>query len=428
MIKNILVAWLYIAGLLISQVSSAGDGTCAELSRACVDGPSTKMISGEPVTRDCWRYEAVYQCASSIFHEDSCQALRDQGCGQIDLQCVEYSDLDPSKCILYDKKFQCKVSDGVTQPVLNCGNQQFCADGNCFDASAPPDADFGMAVAGMEVLRESGNYMDPNTLQLFTGKDSKCSIKLFGLGNCCKKDTRGGGMSNASLPAQLGVSAVMSVGSETVKMIGNNLMYDTLFTGDGMASVVSGLTDALSAGIDTSGFSPSIGYLGMSVGFGAAPVGAGVVSAQLGTSGFYVAFDPTSFAISIAVMVVMEMLACDEEEGVLALKRGANLCISLGSYCSHKVLGACITKKQSYCCYNSKIAKIINIAGRTQLGLGFGSAKHPNCAGLTIAQVQSIDFSQVDFSEVIGDLQANIKTPTNATNRATTKINSYFAP
>jgi conjugal transfer mating pair stabilization protein TraN len=62
------------------------------------------------------------------------------------------------------------------------------------------------------------------------------------------------------------------------------------------------------------------------------------------------------------------------------------------------------------------------------LGLGFGTVKNPDCSGLTIAQVQSIDFSQVDFSEAIADIQANIKTPTNATNRATTKINNYFTP
>lgn len=426
MMKKILVIFMLIC---YSSVIYGKD--CERLASVCKDLTPVKNFSGINVSINeiggCWEYEDTYQCLGAAA-ESGCQDLRDQGCGQIDATCTEYDVDEPSRCVLYDKKFQCKVSDGVTQPVLNCGSQQFCSDGNCFDASAPPDTDFGMTVASMEVLRESGNYLDPTTMKLFTGKDSQCSVKLFGLGNCCKKDTRGGGMSNASLPAQLGVSAVMSVGSETVKMIGNNLMYDTLFTGDGMASVVSGLTDALSAGIDTSGFTPSVGYLGLSVGFGAAPVGAGVVSAQLGTSGFYVAFDPTSFAISVAIMVVMNMLSCTEEEGILSLKRGADLCVSLGSYCSHKVLGSCITKKESYCCYNSKIAKIISVAGRTQLGLGFGSVKHPDCSGLTIAQIQAIDFSKVDFSEAIADIQANIKTPTNATNRATTKINNYFTP
>jgi len=427
MIKKLLVLFLCLAGLLSINFAFAGDGSCTQVSRVCVDGPSTKMISGESVTRACWKWAGDYQCASSIFHEDGCQALRDKGCGQISANCIEY-DATNTNCVMYDKKFSCKISDGVNQTVLDCGGQQFCADGKCFDTSAPPDGDFGMAVTGMEIMREAGNYLDPNTLKLFTGKSSQCSVKLVGLFSCCKPNTKGANMNNASLPAKVGVSSVVSIAGEGVKMIGSNIMYDTLFTGDGMASVIGGLADSLSAGLDTSGFTPSIGYLGMSVGYGTLPTsgmfGGSIAGTQMGN--FYVAFDPASFAISIAVMIIMEMLSCNEEEGILALKRGANLCVSLGSYCSKKFLGVCITKKQSYCCYNSKLAKIINVAGRSQLSIGFGNIKNPDCSGFTTAQLQAIDFSTIDFSEAFAEIQANVKTPTNAVNRATVNINSYF--
>ena len=428
MMKRLFSVIIYSLALLVVNPVHAGDGSCSQISRVCVDGPSTKIISGESVTRDCWRYEGVYQCTSATLQEDGCQELRDKGCGQVDATCVEYDAANPSRCIMYDKKLQCKVSDGVTQNVLDCGGQQFCANGQCFDTGATPDTDFAMAVTGMETIREAGNYLDPNSLKLFTGKGSKCSVKLFGLSSCCKKDTKGNGMNNSSLPAKIGVSAAVSIAGETVKMIGSNIMYETLFTGDGLASTVNGLATALSSGLDTSGFTPAIGYMGISVGFGALPAtgmfGGAISGMQMGN--FYVAFDPMSFAISIAIMVVMEMLACNEEEGILAMKRGASLCHSLGSYCDKKVLGACIIKKQSYCCYNSKLAKIINIAGRTQLGLGFGSKKNPDCSGFTADQLQKVDFSAIDFSEAFGEIQANIKTPTNAVNRATVNINSYF--
>ena len=35
--------------------------------------------------------------------------------------------------------------------------------------------------------------------------------------------------------------------------------------------------------------------------------------------------------------------------------------------------------------------------------MGWGSAKNPQCDGLTIEQLQSLDFSQIDFSEFYAD-------------------------
>jgi conjugal transfer mating pair stabilization protein TraN len=36
----------------------AGDGTCTRVADVCVQGPETRTISGQPVTRDCWQYQA----------------------------------------------------------------------------------------------------------------------------------------------------------------------------------------------------------------------------------------------------------------------------------------------------------------------------------------------------------------------------------
>ena len=73
-------------------------------------------------------------------------------------------------------------------------------------------------------------------------------------------------------------------------------------------------------------------------------------------------------------MIVQEMLSCEQKEQILALRRGQNLCHEVGSDCSKKlpVVKTCIERTKSYCCFNSRLAKIINEQGRAQIGKGWG--------------------------------------------------------
>ena len=57
-----------------------------------------------------------------------------------------------------------------------------------------------------------------------------------------------------------------------------------------------------------------------------------------------------------------------------------------------------------HCCFNSKLAKIINRQGRIQIGLPIDS-----CSGFNQEQLQAIDFAQIDLSEFIADVMP--KTP-----------------
>ena len=94
---------------------------------------------------------------------------------------------------------------------------------------------------------------------------------------------------------------------------------------------------------------------------------------------------------------------CSSNEQRLALARQASLCHYVGSYCSNKNIFGCTSRKETHCCFKSKLARIIQEQGRTQLGMSWGSAKNPLCDGLTIEQLQSLDFSQIDFSEFYAD-------------------------
>jgi len=111
---------------------------------------------------------------------------------------------------------------------------------------------------------------------------------------------------------------------------------------------------------------------------------------------------------------------CKEDERLLAKYRKESMDKShyIGEYCSKYLkLGftkICVQKKQTYCVFNSKLARIIHEQGRPQIAMPWGEAKSPNCKGFTPEEFQKIDFSKLDLSEFYGDLESKIKTTFDA--------------
>ncbi|EBQ8722044.1 type-F conjugative transfer system mating-pair stabilization protein TraN, partial [Salmonella enterica subsp. enterica serovar Typhimurium] len=86
---------------------------------------------------------------------------------------------------------------------------------------------------------------------------------------------------------------------------------------------------------------------------------------------------------------------CSSDEKALAKAKTNKLTVSVGEFCSKKVLGVCLEKKRSYCQFDSKLAQIVQQQGRNgQLHISFGSSKHPDCRGITVDELQQIKFDQ----------------------------------
>ena len=106
--------------------------------------------------------------------------------------------------------------------------------------------------------------------------------------------------------------------------------------------------------------------------------------------------------------------ACPRSTKELRARRDdAGACHYVGIH-KKKVLGITLKKRKVYCCFNSKVARMVHEQTRGQLiqkGLwptaangGWGRPRNPNCGGMTAEQLQEIDFDAVDFSEIYGDL------------------------
>ena len=102
---------------------------------------------------------------------------------------------------------------------------------------------------------------------------------------------------------------------------------------------------------------------------------------------------------------------CESTERQEATEQHNNMCHIVGSYCSSTFLFACMVKKQTSCCFQSQLARIMHEQGRAQLqsfSSGWGTPSSPNCRGFTPEEFQALNFSIMDLSEWQASLSANM--------------------
>jgi conjugal transfer mating pair stabilization protein TraN len=394
-----------IALLLIFTVSAQAAPTCVNQGKVCDDSTPCKTISGITVclagvplpsgamalASSCWHYTTTFNCVGPT--TNTCQPLIDKGCGLINSQCVAYLS-DGVTCSTLDETYQCVQTPASTTTSQQCGSA-FCLNGQCFTLAHPQNQDMAQVAAAMELARQAGNYQDPATMQFFKSTGNSCTDTLGGLFNCCTVGAPGG-QSNASMMA---TSAAINYGSSYVMdALGGSASTAPSLMSQAYGFVMGGGSSCM-APIGSSPFS----MMGVTVNF------AGTIG---GVPPMF-AFDPTSLAISLAIMIVMDLMSCTQDEQMLSLKRGNRLCIGTGSSCTMEIpiINVCLQVTETYCCYNSILARIINEQGWAQLGTTLSKS----CAGFTQAQLSQIDFSKMDLTEFMAQITAKINIPATQT-------------
>ena len=122
-------------------------------------------------------------------------------------------------------------------------------------------------------------------------------------------------------------------------------------------------------------------------------------------------------------------LGCSREEMLLHERDAKGLCAYVGTYCSDSFLGVCLTKKKAYCCFESKLSRILQEQGRRQLNKPWGKPKTEQCRGFTLDEFSRLDLSQMDFSEVYAEFTEAARLPDELTAASDLqqKIEDYYA-
>lgn len=365
--------------------SATGGGRCTASGAAtCTDGPATKIVDGAPVTRACWAYSRAITCTSAS-PTDQCAPLAASGCTPVASVCKQ-TQPGTGQCAVFEDSYSCPVSTQTVTTASNCPSNVFCLNGNCFNTSSPPDADFAHSMSLLEAARLAGVYINTDEMVVFSGESHWCRDRL--LKNCCHADSAGAGMTNQS-----------------VFGAGTRLVYDVLMNSGNREFLYYGMQALLTSG----GFSGSFTSFGVTVAVNGTALPAGSTVIFSGQS-IVVAVDPWTLIIAIIIYVVMSKMSCNEEEGRLAMQEGAKLCHTVGTWCSdcHKlspgICGGCKETTTSKCCFNSMLARIIQEQGRTQIGKGWGDPKSADCSGFTVTQLQGLNFAAMDLSEFYASL------------------------
>lgn len=99
----------------------------------------------------------------------------------------------------------------------------------------------------------------------------------------------------------------------------------------------------------------------------------------------------------------LKLSNCSEEERELGLAKKKYQAYFLGEYCAKEYpwpLTGCLVKNNTYCLFESKLARILQIEGRVVQGIhpkAMGDARSPRCAGFSVEELQKINMGAIDF-------------------------------
>lgn len=184
-------------------------GICKLVKQECPGGCETREVVGKLgdkavtrlITRDCWRYEITYVCSHPS--PNTCEALRKQGCEQIQSECLTKIG---NTCVEWNQTYRCpkQKSASSSRPICRSQSPAYsCPAYGKIEAGTltreSPNTDLNEVVSKLQILREIQDEMrasgDPQAPPpLFKGNRGACTIAFAGFKNCCT-DGNGWGVS-----------------------------------------------------------------------------------------------------------------------------------------------------------------------------------------------------------------------------------------
>ncbi|CAK3808171.1 conjugal transfer mating pair stabilization protein TraN [Vibrio crassostreae] len=158
--------------------------SCKITRQQCIEGRASRTINGIPTTLNCWKYRVNHQCDRA----DTCAPLPKDCTTQAQHCSLKQNGV----CIEQEITKRC-AEKTCRATNLQCGEQSFCLDGDCYVEAPKLNSHFDKSVAALAGLAEAVKDIgDPP--KIFTGKPMKCNKKLAGFNDCCKDSGWGQGL------------------------------------------------------------------------------------------------------------------------------------------------------------------------------------------------------------------------------------------
>jgi conjugal transfer mating pair stabilization protein TraN len=450
----IALAILSLALPAVAADAPYAPGACSLVpnSQTCVDASPCKTIAtgqtvclaGVPpptgaysVSQSCWKYTYTFACDAPAAVNTCTPFENNPACSVTASICTDHKP-ESGKCTSWNFTYKCMTKPAETTNQLECSSTLF--DTSSMPTPANPNNSFVKAALAMEIARQTQVYAEPNKT-VFNGIPESCTKGYWGLHNCCTGTP--GAMSNRGFVKNIAGNAAFGVvkyAGEKIVDVASPYVFDAMYSNaeyfsSGVMMSISTAEHVVMA--DAEGWGEAIGTNFASQGvtlsaygftYGTGEVGATLPGTMdlsesfgLGSGEGFVTFNPYVLAAMIAIQYLMSLSECTEQEHMFQMHKGANLTVFNKETCIKDFLGSCLNYRQDYCSFNSVLAKIINIQGKTQMG-----RDTTDCVGLTPEEVAKLDFTNMDFSEFTGKLQdeALANTPTDIKGHYTPVMNT----
>ncbi len=379
---------------------------------------------------------------------DTCQAYEDDPqCGYIKQSCLDGAQAADGTCYVFEEVWDCgedvAVDDIESNTEIECAGPIRCMGADCLDPELTQSDSFAQTAAllnAAQFMTQDMNCVEVDgtqdvTCEVFGGEHHECKIAVGGVQDCCdvptntsvgtyinamfqiaKLDTglmsleNGNAVKSAYQTFREPIAKTISNVTEPFTSYAENISGSTSQLFEPVTQFIDGIKQEIKDAIVNT-INDMLGEAATNMGADAATAAAAdqaVDQAAQETAGEAIVENIAGAAnvlmtvytaYVVAVMVIQILYECEEDEFTLAAKKDTKSCTHVGSYCADEILGACVEKRESYCCFNSPLSRIINEQLRPQLSRAFGDPENPDCGGLEMTEVASIDWSQVDLSE-----------------------------
>ncbi|MBK1717309.1 conjugal transfer protein TraN [Thiocystis violacea] len=385
--------------------------------------------------------------------QDNCATLdANPQCRRVSRQCAEAATGATGVCYVDQLVYDCGRDETIAHTTrvsdLNCGGEIRCLGDDCVTFAPEQSDDFGTAVAALhaaEILALDGDC-STGTCEVFKGTDLECKRAVGGIVNCCERPE---GISLGhylrlmfaiakldSVILSLHSAGAVTPGFGAWETLRSPLVDTWAAVKDGFTSAVNNLTGHTAAATTEAAkegvisafkqqlmrqtaqwtaqvFGPqAANALFVNAAGGGAAVGADgtLIAANIqlgGMIGTVMLSVMWAYLIYTIVMILIQLIwECTEDEFTLGVQRELKACHRVGSYCKKNLFGACIESRDSYCCFNTPLSRLLNEQIRGQIGPGYGRAQAPNCAGLGITALARVNWSAIDLGEWLQMLTA----------------------
>lgn len=377
---------------------------------------------------------------------DRCTSLAENpACRLVRSECIEGAQGHEEFCYLHNRIYDCgypvALDNAAVATEVYCPGPVRCMGTDCLEPETVLQANFAEAAAMLNAAQHLTNDMactSAGDCTVFSGQAGQCKKAVGGIVDCCEKPS-GIGLGeyirlisamnrlDTAVMAMNPSSATYGAWSTLRQPVADSwsaLQKPFVTAWDGLSGAVPDTAAQMSAEQAAGGFTQALTnqaaeWVGRTFGPGAqsalfsnagGAIGAdGLVSggefALGGSVGTALSTVMTAYMIYTVTMILIQLIwRCETKEFEMNAQRALGSCHYVGSYCKSEILGSCIEKRESYCCFSSPLSRILQEQIRPQLGMGWGRAKSPMCSGAPASQLASVDWSRVSLDEWVGML------------------------